>query len=83
MNAYSLFAHLLRPRLKRGQTSLHLIEAEQVICVPPMLSADDLPPEFKDVLEVQVLGYRERLTQVDGHRQRVLDPVWTIVPKGR
>jgi hypothetical protein len=83
MNAYSLFAHLLRPRLKRRQTPLLLVEAEQVICAPPMLSADDLPPEFKDVLEVQVLGYRERLTHVDGHRRRVLDPVWTIVPKGR
>jgi hypothetical protein len=83
MSAYPLFAHLLRPRLKRGQTPLHPVAAEHVIRVPPMVSADDLPPEFKDVLEVQVLGYRERLTHVDGHPQRVLDPVWTIVPKGR
>lgn len=83
MNAHSLFADLLRPRLKRAQTPFHLIEAEQVIVVPPMLNADDLPPEFKNVLEVQVLGYRERLTHLDGHRQRVLDPIWTIVPKGR
>jgi hypothetical protein len=31
---------------------------------------------------VQVLGYRERLTSLHGGgRQRVLDPVWTLVPK--
>jgi len=82
MNAYSLFAHLLRSRLKKAQMPFHLIEAEQVICIPPMLNADDLPPEFEDVLEVQVLGYRERLTRIDGHRQRLLEPVWTNVPKG-
>ena len=41
------------------------------------------PPEFEDVLEVQVLGYRERLTMLHGHRLHVLDPVWTLVAKDR
>ena len=42
-----------------------------------------MPAGFEDVLEVQVLGYRERLTMVQGRRRRVLEPVWTLVPKGR
>ena len=47
------------------------------------MAADDLPPEFEDVLQVQVLGYRERLTILHGRRMRVLDPVWTLVPKNQ
>jgi hypothetical protein len=46
------------------------------------LTADELPAGFEEILEVQVLGYRERLTTVHGgRRQRVLDPVWTLIPK--
>jgi hypothetical protein len=83
MNQYSLLAHLLHPRAKKDKTANRLAEPEQVIRIQPTLDADDLPPEFEDVLEVQVLGYRERLTNLDGHRQRVLDPVWTLVPKDK
>jgi hypothetical protein len=49
----------------------------------PTLTADELPPGFEEILEVQVLGYRERLMSLHGGRQRVLDPVWTLVPKDR
>ena len=46
------------------------------------LTADDLPAGFEDILEVQVLGYRERIESLDGgDRQHVLDPVWTLIPK--
>jgi hypothetical protein len=83
MNAYSLLTDLLRPRARKGHPATFLIEPEQVVRVPPTLDADNLPPEFEGILEVQVLGYRERLTNLDGHRQRVLDPVWTLVPKER
>ena len=51
--------------------------------LPPTPAADELPPEFEDVLQVQVLGYRERLAFVNEQRRRVLDPVWTLVPKDR
>jgi hypothetical protein len=76
-------AHLLHPRARKAQPSTHLIESEQVVRAPPTLEADDLPPEFEGILEVQVLGYRERLTVLHGHRERVLDPVWTLVAKDR
>ena len=35
----------------------------------------------REITEVQVLGYRERLTRLAGGRQHVLDPVWTLIPK--
>jgi hypothetical protein len=53
------------------------------IRLAPTSDTDDMPPEFEDVLEVQVLGYRERLTMLHGHRLHVLDPVWTLVAKDR
>jgi hypothetical protein len=45
------------------------------------VTADELPAGFEDVLEVQVLGYRERIESHGGDRQHVLDPVWTLIPK--
>ena len=60
-----------------------ILETQQPLRLPPTLDLHELPPEFEDVLEVQVLGYRERLTLLDGRRLRVLDPVWTLVPKDR
>jgi hypothetical protein len=84
MNAYSVFSDLLRPRPDRGKSAAHLLdETEELDRLPPTLDADDMPAGFEDVLEVQVLGYRERLTTVQGRRRRVLEPVWTLVPKGR
>jgi hypothetical protein len=47
------------------------------------VAADDLPPGFEDVLQVQVLGYRQRLAILRGRRLCVLDPVWTLVPRDR
>jgi hypothetical protein len=82
MNAYSVFADLLRPRPNGGKTASYLLdETEELDRLPPTLDADDMPAGFEDVLEVQVLGYRERLTMVHGRRRHVLDPVWTLVPK--
>jgi len=83
MNASSVLTYLLRPRSNEGQAAAELLDAEQPIRLPPTLAADDLPPEFEDILQVQVLGYRQRLTILHGHRLRVLDPIWTLVPKDR
>ena len=84
MNAYSALADLLRPRPDKGQAAPDLLDdAEKPVRLLPTLDADALPPGFEDVLEVQVLGYRDRLAMVRGHRLRVLDPVWTLVPRDR
>jgi hypothetical protein len=54
MNAHSLLAHLFHPGSNEAQAAL--LEAEQLIRLPPTLTADELPPEFAEILEVQVLG---------------------------
>jgi len=65
-----------------GQAAAAHVDAEQPIRLAPTLTADELPAGFEEILEVQVLGYRERLTSLHGGgQQRVLDPVWTLVPK--
>jgi hypothetical protein len=82
MTANSVLAHLFRPRPNRGQTAAAVLESEQPIRLSPTLTADEMPVGFEEILEVQLLGYRERLTTGHGgRRQRVLDPVWTLVPK--
>jgi hypothetical protein len=82
MTAKTVLAHLFRRRPTRGQTAAAVLESEQVIRLSPTLTADELPAGFEEILEVQVLGYRERLTSLSGGgRQRVLDPVWTLIPK--
>ena len=58
-------------------------EADELLRLPPIVDADALPPGFEDILEVQVLAYRQRMATVDGERRRVLDPVWTLVPRDR
>jgi hypothetical protein len=83
MNATSVLTYLLRPRPNDGQAVAELLEADQTIRLSPRVLADDLPPEFEDILQVQVLGYRERLAIMRGRRMRVLDPVWTLVPRDR
>ena len=71
MNAHSLLAHLFHPGSNEAQAAAELLEAEQLIRLTPTLTADELPPEFEEILEVQVLGYRERLTSLHGGgRQR-------------
>jgi hypothetical protein len=82
MTANSVLAHLFRPRPTMGQTAAALLDSEQPIRLVPTLTVDELPAGFEEILEVQVLGYRERLTSLHGGgRQRVLDPVWTLIPK--
>jgi len=83
MSAHSVLAHLLDPGSNEGQAAAELLESEQPMCLTPTLTADELPPGFEDVLQVQVVGYRERLIAFHGHRVPVLDPVWTLVPKDR
>ena len=62
MNVTSLFHHFVRSDSNDWQASAARREAEQPIRLPPTVEASELPPEFEDVLEVQVLGYRERVT---------------------
>jgi hypothetical protein len=82
MTANSVLAHLFRLRPNRGKIAAAFLESEQPIRLSPTLTADELPPAFEEILEVQVLGYRERLTSLrGGGRQRMLDPVWTLLPK--
>ena len=83
MNVTSLFHHFVRSGSNDWQASAARREAEQPIRLPPTMEASDLPPEFEDVLEGQVLGYRERVTTFHGHQLHLLDPIWTLVPKDR
>jgi hypothetical protein len=69
--------------LNEGQAAAELLESEQPIRLMPSVAADDLPAGFEDVLQVQVLGYRQRLAILRGRRLCVLDPVWTMVPRDR
>jgi hypothetical protein len=71
------FSGLLRPRL------FSAYDFDEPLRLPPTLDADALPPGFEDVLEVQVLAYRQKLATVDGQRRSVLEPVWTMVPRDR
>jgi hypothetical protein len=82
MNAYSVFADLFRPRPGSPQPEAPLAD-DELLRLPPVVDRDALPPGFEDVLEVQVLAYRERLAMVAGRPRRVLDPVWTLVPRDR
>jgi hypothetical protein len=81
MNASAVLANLLRFRVNEARMASELHEADQPVRLLPVLQPDELPPEFEDVVQIQVLGYRERLTLLHGRRLRVLDPVWTLVPK--
>ncbi len=83
MNAGSVLAHFLRPTSNELRAAAELFQSDQPIRLAPVPADDELPPEFEDVVRVQVLGYRERLTILDGQRLRVLDPIWTLVPKDR
>jgi hypothetical protein len=82
MNASAVLSTLLRKRVAEARAAAaKLDDADQPVRLLPVLDPDELPPEFEDVLQVQVLGYRERLTHLNGRRLRVLDPVWTLVPR--
>jgi hypothetical protein len=76
-----VLAQLFRRRPNGAQTTT-VLEYEQPTRLSPAVTADELPAEFEEILEVQVLGYRQRLTSLHGGgRQLVLDPIWTLVPK--
>ena len=81
MNANAMLANLLRRRLNEVNAAAELYDADQPVRLLPVLDAEDMPVGFEDVLQIQVLGYRERLTLLEGRRLRVLDPVWTLVPR--
>ena len=81
MNASPMLADLPQCHLNGGGADVH--DADEPVRLLPVLSPEDLPPEFEDILQVQVLGYRERLVVTNERRLHVLDPVWTLVPKGR
>ena len=82
MTANSVLAQLFGARPGMGQSAAMPVESEQPIRLAPTLTTDELPAEFEEILEVQVLGYRKRLTSLHGGgRQYVLDPVWTLIPK--
>jgi hypothetical protein len=81
MNTSNVLTQLFGFRTTERRAASELLDAEQLVRMPPTVEPHELPPEFEDVLQVQVLGYRERLTVFHGHRFRVLDPIWTLVPK--
>ena len=81
MNASAVLANLLRLRVNEARMASELQEADQPVRLLPVLEPEELPPEFENVVQIQVLGYRERLTMLHGRRLRVLDPVWTLVPR--
>ena len=76
-------ANLLRRRLNEVRAAGDPHDTDQPVRLLPDLSSDDLPPEFEDVLQVQVLGYREQIVVANGRRVHVAEPVWTLVPKDR
>ena len=80
MNASSVWTQLFRFRTSERKAAAELLESDQPVRLPPTVEPHELPPEFEGVVRVQVLGYRERLTIFHGHRFRVLDPIWTLVP---
>lgn len=55
--------------------------ARQPVRLGPMTSEEEFPDEFRDVLELQILEYREDDGTLAGETMRVLTPVWTLVPK--
>jgi hypothetical protein len=82
MTAHSVLAHLFQARPNASPSPAALVDAGQPICLSPTVTTDELPAGFEDILEVQVLGYRERIESLGGgDRQHVLDPVWTLIPK--
>ena len=81
VNTSAVLSNLLRLRINEARSASELHEADQPIRLLPVLEPEELPPEFEEILKIQVLGYRERLTLLHGKRLRVLDPVWTLVPR--
>jgi hypothetical protein len=83
MNASSVLANLLQRHLNEVRAASDLLDVNEPVRILPFPSSDELPPEFEDILQIQVLGYRQRLDVANGRRLLMLDPVWTLVPKDR
>ncbi|MBV8189992.1 MAG: hypothetical protein JOY64_10460 [Alphaproteobacteria bacterium] len=81
MQTTAVLTQLFRFRTTERRGAAEMLDSEQPVRLPPTIEPHELPPEFEDVVEIQVLGYRERLTIFHGHRFRVLDPIWTLVPR--
>ena len=58
MNASAVLANLLRLRMNDPLIASELTEADQPVRLLPVLEPEELPPEFEDVVQIQVLGYR-------------------------
>ena len=77
MTVTSVFSGILR------SAPFSTYEFDGPVRLPPTVDGEAMPPGFEDVLEVQVLAYRQKLATVDGERRPVLEPVWTLVPRDR
>lgn len=55
--------------------------ARQPVQLAPITTEEEFPDEFRDVLDLQILEYREDDGILAGETMRVLRPVWTLVPK--
>jgi len=74
----------IRPRLAPEEERRLLVEyyaARQPVRLAPMTTEEEFADEFRDVLELQILEYREDDGILAGETMRVLRPVWTLVPK--
>jgi hypothetical protein len=72
------------PRLEPDQERRLLAEyyaARQPVRLAPMTTEEEFPDEFRDVLKLQILEFREEDGVLAGETMRILRPVWTLVPK--
>ncbi len=72
------------PRLEPEEERRRLVEyyaARQPVRLAPLTTEEEFPDEFRDVLDLQILEYREDDGILAGETMRVLRPVWTLVPK--
>jgi hypothetical protein len=83
MNASPVLANVLQRHLNEVRAGSDFHDADEPVRVLPVLSSDELPTEFEHILQIQVLGYRQRLDVANGCRLLMLEPVWTLVPKDR
>lgn len=74
----------LGPRLEPEEERRQLVEyyaARQPVRLAAITTEEEFPDEFRGVLELQILEYREDDGILAGETMRVLRPVWTLVPK--
>lgn len=74
----------IRPWLEPEEERRLFVEyyrARQPLRLAVETDEEEFPDEFRDVLEIQILEYREDDEILAGETMRVLRPVWTLVPK--